>query len=269
MSKVKAACAALPGEILNADLDIDISDDLKTLLTDPAYCNGVEAMESLFMTIRFCLTYLEGDETTFSAVYACFVAIKFHIQILDPTVMGALQLNDSDIVEMITLGHQRFSIIYTELHALAFPTDPLFNTMRTLIAAKFGEEFLHIGKGSISQKSKAAVAHISMGNENFHRFMLSEFAEFVIRKKDTDDDFSDVKFKPSQLWTLCDESIYGSIKGPLSALHKNPAGASGGERKHKAAKRGHSRNRARLGQSKIETATAILYNSRQLARKLE
>jgi len=38
----------------------------------------VSAMEALFKTICSCLTYLEGDEATFFAVYACFVAIKFH-----------------------------------------------------------------------------------------------------------------------------------------------------------------------------------------------
>ena len=52
-------------------------------------------------------------------------------------------------------------------------------------------------------------------------------------------------------------------------MHKNPAGASGGERNHKAAKRVHTRNRARLSESKVETGTAILFNSVQLARRLE
>ncbi|RHY29491.1 hypothetical protein DYB32_005437 [Aphanomyces invadans] len=82
-SKVKAACAALPGEILNSDLDIDINADLRMLLTDPAYWRGVAAMESLFKTISCCLTYLEGGEATFSAVYACFLAIKYHIKTHD------------------------------------------------------------------------------------------------------------------------------------------------------------------------------------------
>ena len=65
----------------------------------------------------------------------------------------------------------------------------------------------------------------------------------------------------SELSTLSDNHYYGAIKGRLSALHKNPTGASGGERNHKAAKRIHSRSRARLGKHKIETGTAILFNS--------
>jgi hypothetical protein len=61
-----------------------------------------------------------------------------------------------------------------------------------------------------------------------------------MRLIDSDYDFNDIKLKPSELWTLCDDSCYDSIKGPLSALHKNPAGASGGKRNHKVGKRIHS-----------------------------
>jgi hypothetical protein len=84
---------------------------------------------------------------------------------------------------------------------------------------------------------------------------------FIVRPMDKDDDFNDITFKPSELWTLFDDHYYGAINGRLSALHKNPTGASGGERNHKAAKRVHSRSRAWLGKHKIETGTAILFNS--------
>jgi hypothetical protein len=97
VSMVKATCATLPGEIMHAELDIDICDELKALVTDPAYWKGVIAMEMLFMTISSCLTYLEGDKTTFSAVYACFVAIKYHIKMLNRAVMDAFNLGDNDI----------------------------------------------------------------------------------------------------------------------------------------------------------------------------
>ena len=73
---------------------------------------------------------------------------------------------------------------------------------------------------------------------------------------------------PSKLWTLFDDHFYDAIKGRLSALHKNPTRASGGECNHKAAKRVHSRSRARLGKHKIETGTAILFNSKQLDRQI-
>jgi hypothetical protein len=55
---VKAACASLPGEIMNGDLDIDMCDKLKQLVTDPSYWKGVAAFEVLFRTISSCLTYL-------------------------------------------------------------------------------------------------------------------------------------------------------------------------------------------------------------------
>jgi hypothetical protein len=61
-----------------------------------------------------------------------------------------------------------------------------------------------------------------------------------MRPIDNDYDFNNIKFKLLELWTLCDDSCYGSIKGPLSALHKNLAGASGGEGNHKAGKRVHN-----------------------------
>jgi hypothetical protein len=51
-------------------------------------------------------------------------------------------------------------------------------------------------------------------------------------------------------------------------LHKNPTGASEGERNHKAGKHVHSHSRARLGQTKIETGTAILFNTKQLDRRI-
>ena len=74
--------------------------------------------------------------------------------------------------------------------------------------------------------------------------------------------------KPSELWTLFDDHYYGTIKGHLYALHKNPTGARGGERNHKAAKRIHSRSRARLGKHKIKTRTTIMFNSKQLGRQI-
>ena len=42
--QVKAACAALPSEILNSALDIDICDKLKQYLTDQTFWKGVAAM---------------------------------------------------------------------------------------------------------------------------------------------------------------------------------------------------------------------------------
>jgi hypothetical protein len=169
------------------------------VVTDPAYWKGVAAIESLFMTISSCLTYLEGDEATFSAVYAFFVAIKYHIKTINRAVMDAINLGDYDIEQMMTIIHHRFSTFYSEAHGLAFATDPMFTDMRTTIAAKFGAEFLQVRRGSINQQAKAALARLANGNEDVRRSLLSEFATFIMRAKVTDYDFNDIKFKPSEL----------------------------------------------------------------------
>jgi hypothetical protein len=87
---VKAACASLPGESMNEDLDIDMCNRLKQLVTDPAYWKGVAAFKVLFRTSSSCLMYLEGDEATFSSVYACSVVIKYHLKRLDGAVKEGL-----------------------------------------------------------------------------------------------------------------------------------------------------------------------------------
>ena len=75
--------------------------------------------------------------------------------------------------------------------------------------------------------------------------MLSELATFIMIKQGPDGgDVNDIKSKPSDLWTECDGSCYGYMKSPPSALHKNPAGARGGDSNNNAAKRFHSLERA-------------------------
>lgn len=181
--KVKAARVALSGEILSADFYIDICDDFRTLVSDPAYWKGIAAVESLFKTISCCLTCLEVDKVTFATVYTCFLAIKYHSKTLDRSVMNALQLNDDDITDMIILIHHQFSKIYSEAHGLALATDPLFNTMRYSILVKSGEGFVQLGKGSINHQCKMAITRISMGNEALRHSMLTEFAAFLIRQR--------------------------------------------------------------------------------------
>ena len=67
VSAVKAACASLPGEILNADLNIVICDKLKALITDPAYWKDVASFKVLFKAISLsCFTYLEGGNAAFT-----------------------------------------------------------------------------------------------------------------------------------------------------------------------------------------------------------
>jgi hypothetical protein len=239
---------------MNSDLDIDISDKFKQLVTDPAYWKGVACMEALFRTIALCLTYLEGDEDTFSAVYASFIVMKYNLRKLDRTTKDGLSVDDNDIERLMLLTHHCLSTIYTEDHNLAFATDPMFIGMRTRIAAEFGEEFLQLGKPPINHQSKVTLLRLVNGNDDLRRRMYSEFATFIRSCKDDtvtcekNVDFEDIKMKPSELWTLCDDCDYGAIKHVLSAVHQNTTGASGGERNHKSAKHVNSKLRACLGQ---------------------
>jgi hypothetical protein len=190
---VKVACVVLPCEILNVELDIDICDKLKVLVIDLAYWKGVIAMERLFMTISSCLTYLEGDEATFSTVYACFVVIKYHIKTFNYVVMDAFNLGDDDIEQMMMLLHHRFSTIYLEAHGLAFAIDSMFTDMRNKIVTKFGKDFLQVRKGSINQQAKATLVRLSNGNKDLRRSYFSEFATFIMRPRDNDYDFNEIR----------------------------------------------------------------------------
>ena len=112
------------------------------------------------MAISSCLTYLGGDEAKFSAVYACFVAIKYLIKTLNHSVVDAFLLNDNDIDHMITLIHQRLATIFLKAYGVTFETDPLFSKMRVSITAKFVEEFLQLERASLNQQSKAALSPV-------------------------------------------------------------------------------------------------------------
>jgi len=105
------------------------------------------------------------------------------------------------------------------------------------------------------------------GDIELNRKLQAEFGHYIVRVIQDDDDFADVLAKSEDLWALADDSTYPNMKNLLSAMHKNPTGASVGERNHKSAKRVHSRNRARLGASKVEIGTAIVFNAKQLQRR--
>ena len=264
-----------------------MEDELKALLQDVTYWKAVTAFQIMMKTICSCLTYLEGDEATFSSVYACFLAVKVHIMELSESVKTALGLDGDDIAQMITFLHHRLHTIYSPAHCLAFVTDPLFASMREAVALKYTPEFIEMSKGSVNQQvpppraplpppsslsppppqAKTALLRIANGDVQLQRKLFTEFAAYLMRGEH-DVDFQDVAFKPADLWSLSDDTRYGSLKVFLSALHRNPAGAAGGERNHKAAKRVHSRHRVRLGATRIESGTAILFNSRQLERSL-
>ena len=149
-----------------------------------------------------------------------------------------MSLNDDDIERMTLLTHHRLATIYSEAHAHAFATDPMFTEMQIRIGAEFGEVFLQLGKTSINHQAKIALSRLASGNDNLRRKMFREFATYITRCNDDTTandkslfgDFEDTMMKLSELWTLCNnDSEFCAIKHLLSAVHCNPAGASGGE----------------------------------------
>jgi hypothetical protein len=117
------------------------------------------------------------------------MVIKYHIKTLNRAVMDAFNLGDDDIEQMMTLLHHCFLTIYLEAHGLAFATDPMFTDMRNKIAAKFGENFMQVGKGLINQHAKVAFIRLSNGNKDLQQSYFSAFAMFIMRPIDNDYDF--------------------------------------------------------------------------------
>ena len=109
-------------------------------------------------------------------------------------------LNDDDIEQMTILTHHRLSTIYTEAHALAFATDPMFAEMCARIAGEFAEEFLQHKKASINQQAKVALACLANGNDDLHQKLFSVFATYITRYKDANT-ANAMKMRPS-LMTL-------------------------------------------------------------------
>jgi len=119
---------------LSNDLDVDLPNDLKDLILTASFWKGVTAVEVLLSVVCSCLSYLEGDESTFFNVYACFLAIAHHFRTLSPDVRAALDLSNANVDKMHTLVCHRLKTIFSPTHALAFCTNPLFDDLRDNLA---------------------------------------------------------------------------------------------------------------------------------------
>jgi hypothetical protein len=87
---------------MSNDLDVDLPKDLKDLILTATFSKGVATVEVLFSAICSCLSYLEGDESTFSSVYACFLVIAHHFRTLPLDVRAALDFSNADVDKMHT-----------------------------------------------------------------------------------------------------------------------------------------------------------------------
>ncbi len=267
LNRVRTAMCQLPTEIMSNDLGIDLPNDLKDVILTASFWKGVAAVEVLLSVICSCLSYLEGDESTFSSVYACFLAVAHHFRTLQLDVRAALDLSNADVDKMHTLVCHCLKTIFSPTHALAFRTDPLFDDLRDNLAKLHMDAFLNLGDLTILQECKKAIKRMAGTDVLLNRLMQSEFGLYTIHVEDDDDDFADVFSMPQHMWALADDSVYSHLKKSLLAIHKMPTGASAGERNHKSANRVHSRNRSRLAASKVEAGTAIVFNAQQLTRR--
>jgi hypothetical protein len=181
LNRVRTAICQLPTEILSNELDIDLAPELCNVILDVAFWKGLTALEVLFNTICTCLTYLEGDESTLSSVYACFLAIAHHLRTLPPNVSTALQIDAVDFDKMQSLVVNRLRTIYSLAHALSFRTDPLFNQMRTNLTALYSEDFLKLGNASILQQCKKALKRlVGEGGIELDRKLQAEFSHYIV-----------------------------------------------------------------------------------------
>jgi hypothetical protein len=197
LNRVRTAICQLPTEILSNELDIDLAPELRNIILDVAFWKGLAALEVLFSTICPCLTYFEGDESTLSSVYACFLAIAHHLRTLPPNVSTALQIAAADFDKMQSLVVNRLRTIYSPAHALSFHTDPLFNQMRTNLTALYGEDFLKLGGASILQQCKKALKRlVGESGIKLNRKLQAEFGHYIVRVIQDNDDFADVLAKP-------------------------------------------------------------------------
>ena len=126
----KTACAALPCQILNDDVDIEISNELKTLISKPVYWKGVAVMESFDGDQLLFDVLGERRDDNFSRFFLCVLrGDQVPHKTLNRTLLDAFLLNNNSIDHKIAPNNQRFATIFSEAHGLTFVNDPLFSKM--------------------------------------------------------------------------------------------------------------------------------------------
>jgi hypothetical protein len=196
LNRVRTTMCQLPIEIMSNDLDVDLPNDMRDLILTATFSKGVAAVEVLFNAICSCLSYLEGDESTFSSLYTCFLAVAHHFHTLPPDVRATLDLSSADVDKMHTLVCHRLKTIFSPVHALAFRIDLLFDDLRDNLAKLHRDAFLNLGDLTILQQCKNAIKRMADVDVLLNRTMQSEFGLYTIRVEDDDDNFADIFSMP-------------------------------------------------------------------------
>jgi hypothetical protein len=264
---VKSVLISMPNAIDHDDKfeDVSMEESLREIILDAQHWKGTVAAVKLLTPLCAAITHLEGDEATFSAVWACFSHVAHHVLSIDQAVLDVLEVDRQTLLEFV---HNRVATIYTPAHAIAFVTDPFYYSMRTKLVGLHGAAFLELGQGPLNQQCRIALIRIAGDNEDLKEKLLDQFAYFLSLRMEGTNILASRKLKPFYIWAQVDDRDMVDLARVLVRVHSNPAGAVGGERNHKTNNRVRTKQRVRLGTSKCEKQVAIAYNSSQLKRTL-
>jgi len=237
---------------------------LEATILDRGIWKQIDALHKLTTSVACSLAYLEGDEATHSAIYACFLFIAVAVQNVDADTLRLLGVANTDV--LMQAVHARFNSIYSASFALAFVTDPLFLDMRQRLTAVYGTSFVELGQGSLSEQCYSALDQIDSSPD---AAIKTEFVKWMSKLYAANSLYmASRRLKPAYIWASMDDSALANLAPVLVQLHSNPTGAAGGERNHKTTKRVASAVRCRVGDCNIERQVAVAFNTRQLERGL-
>ena len=106
---VKSALLAMPYMIDHEDKyeDVSMEHELRESIIDSDHWKRTAALYELLKSLCCAITHLEGDEATFSAVFACFLHIAHKIQIIDDDVLARLEVDRWNWSDVFIIGWAR------------------------------------------------------------------------------------------------------------------------------------------------------------------
>ena len=269
MLLVKSALVAMPHSILHnskfADVSMDVN--LQNAILDRSLWAGTGALEILLKPLCAAIGYLGGDEATLSAVYACFLSIAQHVTCVNDSTLAELSIDRPGLLAFV---HARLKTIISPVHALAFVTDPFFYSMRTNLAARYGQDFLNLGSDvGLFGQCRVALQRIAGSDKQLGAILAQQFAYFLSMHMEQTFLMQARQLKPWLIWAQVDDANLYQLAKVLVKVHLNPSSAMGGERNHKTNNRVHSTQRIRLGEESCQRQVAIAFNSAQLQRVMQ
>ncbi|RHY18215.1 hypothetical protein DYB32_010540 [Aphanomyces invadans] len=264
-SMFEVVCAEKHGKTYSLILFTKTQPELRSAFLDVSFWKSTIAHEKFLKPLCMTIGHLEGDEATFSAVFASFLVTAHYFSSIDDNVAALCGVTSADLLE---LAHSRFASIYMPAHALAFVTDPFYNALRLNMTRIHGGAFLNLGQGSLMGQCRVALERIASVHGITRDMLLEQFSYFQAMSIEGTHLHSARLLKPALIRAQCDDEELAVLANVLVEVHGNPAGAVGGERNHKTNNRVRSKQRVRLGSGKCERQVAIAFNSAQLERAL-